>query len=117
MSIRRNARAFFVERIREEGGVEETEPAAATADSRGSLGLGAGLGRSQTADWLQLGGFLCLRAKLNDLSASPPRFPFQRCPQVRRDIKINHLRHKYLLRVRILVEGLQQSFTSNTPPP
>jgi hypothetical protein len=43
-----------------------------------------------------LGGFIYLRAKLNNLSALP-RCPFQRCSEVRRDVKLNYFRHAYFL--------------------
>jgi hypothetical protein len=52
--------------------------------------------RSQITDELCLGGFLYLRTKLDDLSGSP-RCPFQRHPEVRRDVKLNHLSHDHLL--------------------
>jgi hypothetical protein len=54
-------------------------------------------GRCQITDWLPLSGFLCLRANLDNLCASLPRFSFQRCVEFRRDVKLNHLRHDYLL--------------------
>jgi hypothetical protein len=60
---------------------------------------------------LRLGGFLCLRAKLDNLSvSSSPRFPFQWRPEVRRNIKINHLRHHYLLWCESLVDGAAIAF-------
>ena len=43
-----------------------------------------------------LGGFIYLRAKLNNLSALP-RCPFQRCSDFRGNVKLNYLRHDYLL--------------------
>jgi hypothetical protein len=67
---------------------------------------------------LQLGGFLCLRAKLDNLSvSSSPRFPFQRRPKVRRHIKINYLRHHDLLWVRILGGRGRNSLLPQVAPP
>jgi hypothetical protein len=67
---------------------------------------------------LQLGGFLCLRAKLDNLSvSSSPRFPFQWRPEVRRNIKINHLRHHYLLWVRIFGGRGRNSLLPQVAPP
>jgi hypothetical protein len=44
-----------------------------------------------------LGGFRCLGAKLDNFSGLPLRSPFQRFPENRRYVKVNHLCHDYLL--------------------
>jgi hypothetical protein len=43
-----------------------------------------------------LGGLPCLSSELDNLSASP-RCTLQWCVEVRRDVKLNHLRHESLL--------------------
>jgi len=91
---------------------------------RRTLGIGRRLGCGMCAmnnfecGVLQLGRFLCLRAKLDNLSvSSSPQFPFQRRPEVRRNIKINHLRHHYLLWVRIFGgRGRNSLLPQETPP-
>jgi len=52
-----------------------------------------------------LGGFIYLRAKLNNLSALP-RCPFQRCSDFRGNVKLNYLRHDYLLHMRASLWGV-----------
>jgi hypothetical protein len=43
-----------------------------------------------------LGGLPCLRAKVDNFPASR-QFTLQRCVEIRRDVKLNHLRHDFLL--------------------
>ena len=70
-----------------------------------------------------LGGFIYLRAKLKYLSAFP-RCPFQRSAEVRRDVKLNYLRHDHLLRrakchglgVQCLLPRVAHNNPSATPP-
>jgi len=55
---------------------------------------------------VKLGGFPCLRAKLDNLSALPPPRPFQRFPENRRHVKLDHLRPIYpLFSLRISVRS------------
>lgn len=63
----------------------------------------------------ELGGFIYLRAKLNNLSALP-LCPFQRYPEVRRDVKLNYLRHAYLL-MRANLCGPRFAMPSNSSSP
>src|SRR5260370_34509564 len=77
-----------------------------------------GVGLQPDCGVLQLGGFLCLRAKLDNLSvSSSPRSPFQRRPEVRRNIKITHIRHDYLLWVRIFGGRGRNSLLPQVTPP